>query len=54
MRTLEKLLINCETNRDQNCSKICVILASNLDNHGETFSITDAKLYVSVVTLPTR
>ena len=52
-RTLEILLINCETNLDLNFSKNCVIKDNNADQ-GTTFSITDTKLYVPVVTLSTQ
>ena len=43
-------LINCEIHTDLNWSKNCVILTNNEDL-ATTFSITDTKLYVPVVTL---
>ena len=51
-RTLEMPLINCEINLDLNWSKNCIIVANNVDK-ATTFSITDAILYVPVVTLST-
>ena len=53
-RTLEIPLINCEINLDLNCSKNCIIVATDVTDHGATFSITDGKLYVPVVTLSTQ
>ena len=53
-RTLEGLLINCEINLILIWSTNCVIVASNLANQNATFSITDTKLYVPVVTLSTQ
>ena len=52
-RTLEVSLINCEINFDLNWSKNCVIVANNA-NQDTTFSITEAKIYVPVVTLSTQ
>ena len=53
-RTLERSLINCEINLeiklDLNWSKNRVIVANNA-NQDTTFSITDTKFYVPVVTL---
>ena len=46
-------LINCEINLDLNWSKNCVIVATNADQK-TTFSITDLKIYVPVVTLSTQ
>ena len=51
--TLEMPLVNCEINLEQNWSKKCVIVATHIDNQGVTFSITDTKLYVTIVTLST-
>ena len=48
------LLSNCEINLDLNWSNNCVIVATVVANQGATFSITDTKLYVSVVTLSTQ
>ena len=49
-RTLEKPLANCEINLDTKWSKNCVIVATNVAGQATTFSITDTKLYVPVVT----
>ena len=53
-RTLERSLINCEINLeikpDLNWSKNRVTVANNA-NQDTTFSITDTKFYVPVVTL---
>ena len=51
-RTLEMPLINCEINLDLSWPKNCAIMDSNADQ-GTTFSITDIKLYVLIVTLST-
>ena len=53
-RTLEMPLINCEINLDLNRSENCVIVAKNVAAQATTFSITDTKLYVPVVTLSTQ
>ena len=53
-RTLEMSLINCEITRDLNWSENCVIAATNIAAQAATFSITDTKLYVPVVTLSTQ
>ena len=50
-RTLEMPLINCEVNLILTWSSTCVITNSNGVG---TFAITDAKLYVPVVTLSTQ
>ena len=50
-RTLEMPLINCEVNLILTWSKDCVI--TNSDGEAK-FVITDTKLYVPVVTLPTQ
>ena len=50
-KTVEKPLINCEINLDLNWSKNCVIVATDVANQGATFSTTDTKLFVPVVTL---
>ena len=52
-RTLEMPLFNCDTNLNLNCSKNCVIVVNNADQD-TTFSITDTKFYISVVTLSTQ
>ena len=43
--------INSEINLDLNRSEICVIVATNVAAQAATFSITDTKLYVLVVTI---
>ena len=53
-KTLELLLINCEITLDINWSGNYVIVANNEAAQATTFSITDAKLYVLVVTLSTQ
>ena len=50
-RTLEMPLINCEVNLILTWSSTCVLVATNIPNQNGTFSITDTKLYVPVVTL---
>ena len=47
-------LINCEINLDQNCSKNCIIAVTDVANQKITFSITDTKMFVLVVTLSTQ
>ena len=51
VRTLIMPLINCEINLDLNWSKKCNIVAINVVNQVATYSRTDTKLYVLVVTL---
>ena len=51
-RTIEIPLINCEINPSLAWSKNCVI-SNAAANQDTTFEITDAKLYVPVVTLST-
>ena len=46
---LEMLLISCEINLNLTCSEICFIVATAAANQEVTFSISDAKLYVPVV-----
>ena len=46
-------LINCEIILDLNWSKNCVIVANNA-NQDTTFSITNTKVYLQVVTLSTQ
>ena len=53
-RTLEIPLINCEITLDLNWSEKCIMVATNIANHAATFSITDTKLYVPVVTFSTQ
>ena len=52
--TLEMPVINREINLDLNWSEKCVIVAATVGNQGATFSITDTKLYLPVVTLSTQ
>ena len=53
-RSLELPLINCEINLILTWSTNCVIVSTNVANQNATFEITDAKLYVPVVTLSTQ
>ena len=53
-RTLEMPLIYCEITLDLNWSENCVILATNAAARVTTFSITDTKLCVPIVTLSTQ
>ena len=47
-------LINCEFNYIRTWSANCVIVSTIVANQGTTFSITDTKFYVPVVTWPTK
>ena len=51
---LEMSLINCEFNYIRTWSANCVIVSTIVANQGTTFSITDTKFYVPVVTWPTK
>ena len=53
-RTLEMPLINYKVNLILTWSSTCVLVATNIQNQSATFSITDTKLYVPVVTLSTQ
>ena len=53
-RTIEMPLINCEVNLILNWSASCLIVNTNVANQNATFRITEAKLYVPVVTLWTQ
>ena len=53
-RTLEMPLINCELELILDCSASCVIIYTNVVNQVPTFTITEANLYVPVVTLSTN
>ena len=44
-------LINFENTVDLNWSENCVLVATDVADQGATFSITDKKLFVPVVTL---
>ena len=48
------LLINCEINLILTWSENCVNIYTNVSNQNPTFEITEAKLYVTVVTLSTQ
>ena len=48
------LLISCEISLDLNWSKNCVIVATTVGDQGATFSVTDIKLCVPVVTWSTQ
>ena len=50
-RTLEIPLNNCGINLGLNWSQKCVIVAIHVANQGATFSITDTKLYIPVLSL---
>ena len=47
-------LINCETHLILTCSANCVIVTTDVANQNATFTITETKLYVPVVTLSTQ
>ena len=53
MGTLEVTLINCEINLILTWSAICAVSDATA-NQATTFTITDGKLYVPVVTLSTQ
>ena len=53
-RTLEMPLINCEIEVILDWSANCVIISTNNANQVPTFTITETKLYVPVVTLSTQ
>ena len=53
-RTLEMLFINCEVNLILDWSANCVIIYTTVANQVPTFTITEATLYVPVVTLSTQ
>ena len=53
-RTLEMPLINCEVNLILAWSSICVIVSTKNANQGATFTITNTRYYVPVVTLSTQ
>ena len=48
------LLINCEVNLILTWSANCVIVYTDVANQGATFTITETRLYVPVVTLSTQ
>ena len=47
-------VINCETTLDLNWSENCVIVATDVAAQATTFSLTETKLYVPVVSLSTK
>ena len=47
-------LINWKINLDLNLRKSCVIIATTQANQGATFSVTDTKVFVPVLTLWTQ
>ena len=47
-------LINCEVNLILTWSSTCVIVSTNNANENATFTITNTKRYVPVVTLSTK
>ena len=53
-RTLEVPLIDCEITLDLNWSEKCIIVATDVAGQGTTFSITDTRLYVPLLTLSTK
>ena len=53
-RTLEIPLINCEVNIIFTWSSTCVIVSTNNANQNATFTITNARFYVPIVTLSTQ
>ena len=53
-RTLKMPLINCEVNLDLNWSQSLIKAITDVTNQVITFSITDTKLYVLVVTFSTQ
>ena len=53
-RSLEVSLINCEINIILAWSEKCVLASNTAANQATTLAITDAKLYVPVVTLSTQ
>ena len=53
-RTLEMPLINCEVELILDWSTNCVTIYTDVNNQVPTFTITETKLYVPVVTLSTQ
>ena len=47
-------LINFEVNLILTWSPNCVIVSTNVPNQGATFTITETRLYIPVVTLSTQ
>ena len=53
-KTHEMPLANCEINRQLKWSAKCFLVAGTVANQVPTFTITDTKLYIPVVTLSTQ
>ena len=53
-KTLEMPLINYETTLHLSWSEKCAIVATDVADQAATFSITDTKFYVPVLTLSTQ
>ena len=53
-KTLEMSVINRKINLDLYWSKSCVVVATDVPDQSTTFSVTDTKLYIPVVTLSTQ
>ena len=53
-KTLETPLINFEVNLILTWLSTCVIISNNIANQGATFTITDTRLYVPILTLSTQ
>ena len=53
-RNLEMTLIDCEVNLVLTWSANCIIVYTDVLNQGVTFTITETKLHVPVVTLSTQ
>ena len=53
-RTLEMPLINCKVNLILTWSSTCVVVSTNNANEDATFTTTNTRLYVPVVTLSTQ
>ena len=51
LRTLEMPLNDCVITLDLNWSKNCVIVTTNVAAQATTFSMTNTKLYLAIVTL---
>ena len=53
-RSLEMPLINCKIHLELNWSENCVLSSNNCDGGNVSFKITEAKLFVPIVTLSTK
>ena len=54
LKTLEMPLINCEINPTLTWFPNCVIIYTNVANQNLSFEITEAKVFVPVITLSTQ